>query len=96
MLGMKSGLNGVSMAVDVMEKALYSSYTRGQFLQPLNNPRAAMLEIKTSDWILPAQKCSAHATGCAVVVDRIGIRDQSFPWLSHVDSVKNWRDFRNL
>jgi hypothetical protein len=27
-LGMQNALNGVSMAVGVMEKALYSSYTR--------------------------------------------------------------------
>jgi hypothetical protein len=30
-LGMQNVLNGVSMAVGVMEKALYSSYTRASF-----------------------------------------------------------------
>jgi hypothetical protein len=58
-LGMQKVLNGVSMAVGVMEKALCSSYTH-----PERSDRTSLALAKcicrTSDWLYPTGVSESH------------------------------------
>jgi len=50
-LGMRSGLNSVSMAVGVMEKALYSSYTPEQTCPVVASAMGAPISIEINSAI---------------------------------------------